>query len=165
MKGVYITGKQRAGKDTMGDILRFYGFSTYNLADGVYQIAKKYFKMKTKNRGLLIKIGEKMREIDPTVWTNYTLDRIENDELPVITDVRLPIEAEILKQNGYIGIKVEASQPVRAEREGYNPEFENHETENFNIPYDYVVDNDNNNLMEFEEKIREFAKNTLLARE
>jgi hypothetical protein len=162
MKGVYITGKQRAGKDTMGDMLRFYGFSTYSLSDGIYEIAKKYFKMKTKNRGLLINIGEKMREIDPAVWTNYTLDKIKNDELPVITDVRLPIEAEILKQNGYIGIKIKASQPIRAEREGYNPEFENHETENFDIPYDYIIDNDNNNLMDFEKKIKEFTKKILL---
>lgn len=157
MKGIYITGKQRAGKDTAGDIMRFYGYSTYNLADGIYQIAKKYFNMKGKDRGLLISIGEKMREIDPAVWTNYTLNRIESDELPVITDVRLPIEAEILRKNDFIGIKIEASQKIRAEREGYNPEFEDHETENFNIPHDYVIDNNSNSLIDFENKVRKFV--------
>jgi dephospho-CoA kinase len=163
MKGVYITGKQRAGKDTAGNFMRFYGFSTYNLADGIYEIATKYFKMKRKDRQLLIAIGEKMREIDPTVWINYTLNRIESDELAVITDVRLPIEAEILKNNGYIGIKIEASQEVRAQREGYNPEFENHETENYDIPYDYVLDNNSNIMQDFEEKVIDFVKKVLLS--
>jgi len=146
MLKIFLMGKQRAGKDTTADILvRKYGFKKYALAEGVYEVAKKYFGMKEKDRRLLIDIGEKMREIKPTVWTEYTWKRIlkDNPERVVISDVRLRVEYVYLKKLGFIPVYIHAPQYIRTKRPGYNPEFENHRTENELNPKDgeYIINN------------------------
>lgn len=146
MLKIFLMGKQRAGKDTTADILvRKYGFKKYALAEGVYEVAQKFFGMKEKDRRLLIDIGEKMREIKPTVWTEYTWGRIlkDNPDRVVISDVRLRVEYVYLKKLGFIPVYIHAPQYIRAKRPGYNPGFENHRTESELEPTDgkYIINN------------------------
>ena len=68
---IMLNGRGGAGKDIFADYLvDNYGFKKIAFADGIYEIAYKYFGMTIKDRDLLQKIGEKMREIDPLVWVN-----------------------------------------------------------------------------------------------
>lgn len=150
---IFLMGKQRSGKDTVADYLsQEYGFTKLALADGVYEIAHDFFKMKEKDRELLINIGQKMREIDPDVWIKRVWSYIERirswkklvalDSLKqgsshrvlsprfVIPDVRLPNEWEFFQDRGGVAMEVKASKSVREKRSGYDPEFENHYTEN-----------------------------------
>lgn len=132
---IFLMGRQRAGKDTVADYLvKEYGFEKLALADEVKDIAKDYFGMEEKDRGLLIQIGTKMREIDPDVWINilwrlvslrhrFGVDRF------VIPDVRFPNEYEFFQKQGGIPVRVDAPWSIRHLRPGYDEEFESDPTE------------------------------------
>lgn len=135
---LFLMGKQRAGKDTTADYLvNYYGFTKASLAKPVYAIGRDVFGMVGKDRGLLIQIGVKMREIEPLVfpqalWRSVAGDL--NSPLPsdvriVVTDVRFPNEWEFFKSHNGIAVRVTASQAVRSCRAGYNAEFEADATE------------------------------------
>lgn len=155
---VFLSGKQRAGKDTAADYLKqYYGFRKYSLADGVREIARTYFGMQEKDRGLLIKIGLAMREIDPDVWIKYLWKEVTwqfvNEEVAwqfadevdriVIPDVRFPNEFAFFKEQGGIGIRIVANPEIRALRQGYDAQYENDVTEKYleNEIFDYCVYN------------------------
>lgn len=125
-----ISGKKQAGKDTLAqwliaraDILfpgkrvRRYGF-----ADEVKRIAFEVFRVpysllngteEDKNtearpgftvRDVCKKIGNGFREIDPRVWVDATLSRIESADrgnlIAIIADVRFPDEVTAIQQQG-----------------------------------------------------------------
>ncbi|WP_279145822.1 MULTISPECIES: AAA family ATPase [Clostridium] len=95
------------GKDTSADyICSNYSFKKVALADGIKEIAKKYFNSTYKNRELYIKIGEKMREINPNVWIDYTLKRTDNIEKCIISDCRQPREYYRLVNKGFLPIRI-----------------------------------------------------------
>jgi hypothetical protein len=155
---IFIMGRQRAGKDTAADYLvNYYGFTKVPLAKPVYEIACRLFAMVGKERGLLIDIGTKMREIDidvfpKAVWREAVgcsqgAERILT--LPpgtriVVPDTRFPNEWEFFKQRGAWGIRVMASQKTRASRPGYDAEFESDPTETSleDAPADAVITNE-----------------------
>lgn len=142
---VMIFGKQRAGKDTAADYLcEQYGFTKIRLADPVYDIAKKYFGMRKKDRGLLIAISEHLKQIDPDVWVKYALKRARRYDRVVISDVRFPNEYALLRQEGFKAIYIVASQEARSKRDGYSPEYEDHPSENYfqQFTADYVIVNE-----------------------
>lgn len=150
-------GRQRSGKDTAADYLvHYYGFRKISLAEPVYAIARDLFGMAGKDRGLLIDIGVKMREIDPAVFPKALWRRAsghgdgsEKHVLPagtriVVPDTRFPNEWRFFKERGGIGLRVVASQKVRASRRGYDLEFEHDPTEIGldNAPADAVISNE-----------------------
>lgn len=151
---LFIMGRQRSGKDTAADYLvNYYGFRKASLAKPVYEIARHAFGMQGKDRGLLIDIGVKLREIDPLVfpkalWRDVT-SGTEGERLPpeariVITDTRFPNEWQFLKARGGMGVRIEASRAVRASRPGYDAEYEHDltETQLDDAPADIVICND-----------------------
>lgn len=117
---IIINGRAGAGKDTIGEYLKNkYGFIPISFAEGIYDIAYRYFEMKKKNRALLQAIGEKLREIDPLVWINYTFKKIENDPYEqkyVITDMRKEIEYSKGIERGFYPIRVIADLNTRIDR-------------------------------------------------
>ena len=151
-------GRQRAGKDTAADYLvNYYGFRKLPLAKPVYEIACRLVGMVGKERGLLIDIGTKMREIDidvfpKAVWREAIGSVQDADRtltLPpqtriVVPDTRFPNEWEFFKQRGGLGIRVVASQRIRATRPGYDAEFESDPTETSldDAPADVVITNE-----------------------
>ncbi|HHT27233.1 MAG TPA: hypothetical protein GXZ82_08325 [Firmicutes bacterium] len=135
---LFLMGKQRAGKDTTADyLINYYGFTKARLAQPVYQIGQETFGMCGKDRGLLIQIGVKMREIDAEVFPKALWRKVAGDidtPLPddariVVTDVRFQNEWDFFKARGGFALRIVASQQVRSQRPGYNPEFEYDTTE------------------------------------
>ncbi len=159
-------GRQRSGKDTAADYLvQHYGFEKGQLARPVYDIARDVFGMTGKDRGLLIQIGVKMREIDPLVFPKALWRRaLDGDAsalaqpLPaqsrlVIADARFHNEWRFFKERGGLALRIVASQEVRSQRPGYHRQFEEDptETELDAAPADYTIVNESSFAAYYEE--------------
>ena len=96
-----------SGKDTCADYLcENHGFTKYSFSYGIYEIAHKYYGVPEEQRPkreMLHHIGESLRKIDPLLWINYTLNKIEKEgkDRILITDVRKLMEHAYLKELGW----------------------------------------------------------------
>ncbi|WP_232696154.1 deoxynucleotide monophosphate kinase family protein [Brevibacillus daliensis] len=143
---VALTGKMRSGKDTVADYLaEHYGFTRFAFGDGIKRVCSELFPDQfadgKKPRALLQGVGQAMRAFDPDVWANRTLDKIDREDKAifrgayklllcdevisevqanplqvVITDLRQPNEYARLYTEGYVIIRVNASDDTRLER-------------------------------------------------
>lgn len=141
--GIALTGRAWAGKSTVKEMLRDYGFVWCSFAKSVRSTAHELFGrgLFVKDRKLLQAIGMKMREIDPDVWVNLCMRDVEYwrklKRLVVIDDLRYLNEAEKLRAAEFI--------LVRIIRPGItDPEAGDHpsETEQDQIEVDYTILND-----------------------
>ncbi len=119
---IAIFGKMCSGKSTLFKFIQFYLESTYQMklkkvsfAEKIYEIAYDLFKMKEKDRRLLQDIGQKMREIDENIFTKYTLDKYENEDI-IIEDCRLLSEFSEIKKRDFIKIRIHISEEYQKER-------------------------------------------------
>lgn len=116
-KIVILNSIAGAGKDASADyICDNYGFTKLAFADGIKEIARKYFNNTYKDRQLYILIGEKMREINPNVWIEYTLRRAENIENCVISDCRQEREYYHAVNAGFLPVKILCNKPKAIDR-------------------------------------------------
>ena len=125
---VLLNGRAGVGKDVFADYLvEKYGFKKITFADGIYDIAYKYFGMTYKDRALLQAIGEKMRAIDPLIWVNYAFKDAENYDKVVISDCRRANEYATGIKKGFLPIHIEADLDLRIkrleERDGFYPDL------------------------------------------
>ena len=142
-----LAGKMGSGKSTVSDFLiKSFQFKQYSFASKLKEIATDLFNMEVKDRVLLQMLGTRVREIEQDAWVNYVLKQL-NAEAPlraVIDDMRYLNESEILRENGFTLIKLEAPLSTRNKRgvEGLNEATAMHpsEVELDNINYDYVID-------------------------
>lgn len=147
---LFLFGRRGAGKSAVAAFLAEQGARVYKLSDPLYRIAQELFGMKGKDRMLLQRLGDKLREIDPDCLLKYLSLRLQADgpRFAVVEDVRLLREAERLRQMGFAGVLVRAPDPVRFARleargEDVLSEEEEHRTESevdLIIP-DFVIDN------------------------
>ena len=111
---IAICGKMASGKTTVAQSLE--GFQVLSLAGEVKRVGRELFGMKDKNRPLLQQIGMKMREIRESVW----LDALIKQELygysVVCDDVRFINEANTLKADGWILIKLVITDDLQKQR-------------------------------------------------
>lgn len=151
---IALFGKMRSGKDTVAKILtQEYGFKDFAFAQGIGEIIVKYFPTALsygKPRQHYQHIGQSMRELDQDVWVKYLLKRVlhykmdirlsvenKNKRIPfrvVVTDGRQQNEAERLREEGYLIVKVEAPEDIRIDRmvqagDVFTDELLTHETE------------------------------------
>ena len=145
---VALFGKMRSGKDTVGKILiDEYHFKRFAFGDGIGEIIEKYFPEALaggKPRKHYQHIGQELRVLNPDVWVNYLISNIKEFELVckvfnmpekvVITDGRQFNEAEKLREEGFLIIKVTTPEELRFKRmkelgDVFSPEQLNHETE------------------------------------
>lgn len=151
---IALFGKMRTGKDTVADILaEEYGFEKFAFAQGIGEIIVKYFPTALsygKPRKHYQHIGQSMRELDNDVWITYLLKRVlhhkmdlklsvenKNNKKPfrvVVTDGRQLNEADRLRKEGYLIVKVEAPKETRFKRslasgDIFTEEALEHETE------------------------------------
>ena len=134
MNKIIIGGRACSGKDTIADYLvEKYGYTKLFFAEGIYEIAYKYFGMTSKDRTLLQKIGEKLREIDPDIWVKFTFNKAKNINKVVISDCRRLNEYEYAIKNGFVPIRIHAKLETRIqrciERDGKYPNIEEWENE------------------------------------
>jgi cytidylate kinase len=160
-----VNGRACSGKDVIGDYISTrYDFKKVFFADPIYEIAKKYFGMKEKDRPLLIIIGDKLREIDMNVFVKYLLNNLKKDEDYIITDVRRDNEYILCKEAGFIPIRVKADLGIRIkrsiERDGKYPDtalWEGH-SETGADNFEYLEIENNGTLDELYRKIDIFMK-------
>lgn len=114
---IIINARAGGGKDTFADYLVLkYGFTKIAFADPIYEIARKYFNMTYKNRDLLQKIGQKFREIKPSIWVDYAMNRTKEFDKVVISDLRQKNEYSIAIQCGFLPIRINTELDLRIDR-------------------------------------------------
>lgn len=159
---IALIGKMRSGKDTVGHYLQATkGFGQFAFGTGIKRVVEILYPtldLRMKPRKLYQDIGQKMREVDPLIWINYLDREVKRysrslaviDLVPdvVITDVRQMNEAEFLKAQGYVLVKIETDEEIRLQRikdsgDNYTEEDLNHETELAvdTLPYDVLITN------------------------
>lgn len=141
---IAITGKMRAGKDTVYSILKeeleleLNNFNNYT--DGVFitkqhtfggqlkyfaeLLFPEHFVAGGKPRQLFQDFGQSMRQIDEDVWVKKVDQEIQNKlkstyadvHISYITDLRQPNEYEYCKENGFFILRVNATDEVRLAR-------------------------------------------------
>lgn len=156
--------KKRSGKDTVVDYLCEHTFINEDnlhlkFSDPLYKILHDSQSLLglpvKKDRKFLQFVGsEWARKKDPNVFVNYALNRInrinETDKNTniLISDLRFRNEAEMLKKNGFILIKINRK----------HKNVDNHISENeLNdyVGWDYIIDNNKslNHLYMYIDKI------------
>ena len=115
---IAITGKMCYGKTTVANLIKSMidEYEIFSFGKKVKEIAKDLFNMQTKDRTLLTSIGTKMREIDPDVWINYTINQCLQKEYCIIEDLRYQNELEACLKNDFVIIELTLPLEVQMER-------------------------------------------------
>ena len=195
MLKVAISGKMGSGKTTCTNLLQqhhenhipesnlsryediFTASERLSLAAPVKRVARDYFLMPLdyKDRPLLQQIGQKFREIRPSVWIDLLIDNArklsrsyQKREIRgclVCDDVRFPNEAKRLREDGWFLIRLEVDKAIRQERiERTYPDWRTHwenrheisETALDNYAEDWDLVLTNPSIDEVKEAISEF---------
>ena len=158
---IAICGKMGTGKTYIADyITKKYDFRKASFAKRLKTLAEELFDMTHKDRGLLIDLATKMREIDSRVWIKAMFRDIKNYENIVLDDLRLNNEYITLKESGWFIIKIDIDENERISRlkQKYGEYYEEHSecfksiTENDVIRlddshFDMIITNDNRDEM------------------
>jgi len=165
---IALTGAMRAGKDEVGRYLsQKYGYTRFAFADEMKRIARELFPTEfeadRKPRELLQWFGETMRQRDPDVWVRRCCDKMAraavdcewdngNYSYPfraVITDLRLPVEYDRCRAEGFVIIRVKATSGLRIQRavessDTFDLRDLTHETEQYTDGFDvgFEITND-----------------------
>ena len=115
---IAIIGKMCSGKTTIANLICQMEprYEIFSFGQQIKDVASDLFNMKEKDRSLLISIGTKMREIDPDVWINYVMKKVEYNKFCVIDDLRYQNEYEACLRNGFIFIKLNVTPGLQKER-------------------------------------------------
>lgn len=176
MRKIAITGKARAGKDSVADILVCnYGFDTCAFGDGMkgaFHATFPWIHYEPKPRAEYQRFGEDMRRLyGEDIWVRHVAGKVAflerfSRRLPgiVITDLRLPIEYEWCRDNGFEIVRVSSPYSIRIERarqagDDFNEKDFEHDTEMYvdEFEVDYEIDNDGD-LVELERKVDEIMR-------
>jgi len=166
--------KARSGKDTAADFLaERYGGQIFKFATAIYEISRLAYERVgvpfKKDPKLLQFLGTEWgRSIDTDIWVKACLADISLHEISpffdkseniFLTDARFTNEADALKKDGFLLVRIERSALNRGDI-GRDP---NHPSEidldNY-TGWDYVIDN-NGTLEEFHSKIDELYNEIL----
>jgi hypothetical protein len=174
MRGLRIAFgyKARSGKDTAAEYLqKQYGGEIFKFAQPIYDIMKAAHKIAGidtfKDTKMLTWVGTDWgRSINKDLWVNNCLDRINAAQRRgcymsgepfvnnfFVTDMRFPNEAEALKNNGFVLVRIDRNnRPVENRA--------NHESENAMNDFkdwDIVINNDSQ-LKEFYEQLEKLVQ-------
>jgi len=112
-----------SGKTYCADYLESqYGYHKFTLASKLKSICYELYGIQSKDgdgRRMYQEVGDALRSFDNDVFTKYTLSSINqrySTEKVVIDDLRLPAEATLLKEAGFILVGINTPFDVRQER-------------------------------------------------
>lgn len=145
MDRIILNGRAGSGKDLVADYLvEKYNFKKLYFAEGIYDIAYRYFGMTYKDRKLLQNIGQKMREVDSQVWINHTIRQSKEYDRVVISDCRQSNEYTIAVDSGFLPVHIHADLDIRKDRiekrDGIPPDLSllENESETGADDFDYI---------------------------
>lgn len=111
-----FSGKICSGKSTAAKYMsQILDCQVLSLAQPIKKIAREIFDMKTKDRRLLQIIGATGRALDEDIWVKKLLEEVTNDHC-IVDDVRFKNEAGILRENGFLIIRLEVDEKVQRKR-------------------------------------------------
>lgn len=177
---IALTGRMRSGKDAVAaHLTQQYGFVRFAFGDELKRYAHKLFDVPhdSKPRELYQWFGQTMRQRDPEIWVRKLFEiinvRIRSHEILtkylgvddvcniVVTDARQPNEYERLRAEGFVIIRVNASDETRIQRmidagDTFDERDLTHETELYSDGFavDYEIEN-NGSLAELHAKVDE----------
>lgn len=110
-----ITGAARHGKDTLACALMalISGSERFAFSDAVSAVARAKHGMTTRDPRELQRVGMAYRKDDPSVWLRCLYGAIEDrsPRLALVTGVRFPDEADMIREMGGHIIKVVRTEP------------------------------------------------------
>lgn len=131
-KKIAITGKARSGKTELSHYAwMLYGFKEFDFSTVLKDEFHRLFPhipRDPKPRAYYQKFGQWLREIDPDIWVKMTMDNVHKycfeDSLNkvnhkpkvLVNGVRQPNEYQWLREEGFIIIRVNASDDLRIDR-------------------------------------------------
>lgn len=176
MVKIALTGQMRSGKDTVARrLVERYDFVKLAFADDMKRIFHElcpHIPKYPKPRAEYQRFGEEIRSLyGADIWVRHVERRVERltDYFKahgqtlkiVITDLRLPIEYDWCKRNGFVIVRVIADENIRRERAAFSGDKVSaadwsHETENYSKDFevDYEIVNDGS-LAELERQVDE----------
>ena len=127
--GIGLSGKAGSGKSTVAkEILRLlpkeYSAVRLSFAEKLKAICDEIFPHllvgdKEDHRWVYKDTGLAMRSVDMDCWVKYVLRQINKWDIVLVDDVRFQNEAELLRANGFIIVRVERDKHLR-EQMGYD---------------------------------------------
>lgn len=123
---IAISGKQGAGKSELSKIfIDKYGFEYVSFAKALKEMAIEEYGLSEeevygakKKREFLQNLGAEKRDEDINYWVKIVIDSLEEDKNYVLDDLRYLNEFDALKDNGFVMVRVLASEEVRKDRIG-----------------------------------------------
>ena len=128
---IAISGKMCSGKSFCSNLIKqkYPQFKLFSFAERLKSITHDLFldqfhmvendnviQRKHKNRKLYVDVGQKMREIDPNVWTKYVLKQSNNVDFAIIDDLRFKNEMNALKKEGWKLVKLNITKEQQIKR-------------------------------------------------
>jgi len=119
---IAFSGKMTAGKSTAAEHVHHLieDSIVLSFADPIYDIARKYWGMESKERPLLIFIGESWRKRDSDIWVKILLRKVKElnaqGKSVIIDDLRLPAEFAALSKAGVHLVRLNISPQEQARR-------------------------------------------------
>lgn len=131
-KKIAITGKARSGKTELSHYAwMLYGFKEFDfsavLKDEFHRLFP-HIPRDPKPRAYYQKFGQWLREIDPDIWVKMTmakvheycfedsLNKVNHKPKVLVNGVRQPNEYQRLREEGFVIIRVNASDDLRIDR-------------------------------------------------
>tara|TARA_B100002051_G_scaffold250042_1_gene261187 strand:+ start:710 stop:1216 length:507 start_codon:yes stop_codon:yes gene_type:complete len=161
---IAIHGPMGSGKSTIASIIKEHNsnYEIFSYGQKIKDIAYDIFKMKYKDRGLLIQIGKKFREIDEDIWAKYIMDQVKDKQFCIIDDLRFQNELDLL-QNDWTIISLTTPKDVRVQRiiqcnpHNYKDHINNmndvSETSTLNLPDNTIYINTNTSYEKLKDTI------------
>jgi len=121
-------------------------YQCFSFGQKIKDIAVELFKMKDKDRSLLISIGSSMRELDPDVWIKYVMQKTNHKVHCVIDDLRYQNELDALKSWKIISLITPREERIKRIKRVYPNDSVNHiqnmnhisETGDLTLPEDTI---------------------------
>ena len=129
---IAISGKMCSGKSFCSNLIKqrypqfkLFSFAgklksvTHDLFWDQYQIVggnENTISQSHKSRRLYVDVGQRMRDIDPDVWTKYVLKESKNADYAIIDDLRFKNEMNALKKEGWKVVKLNITRDQQIKR-------------------------------------------------